>query len=106
MPERVRQGLVENAGGDLRCPHKGCGLSVSLRQVVVATKPYTVYVDQLRSNTVASDGGLLASSMAVVVYLGCGEGHLTHIAMETTEQGTHTETWWDDTPEPKEGELR
>lgn len=105
MPEHVRPGLVENAGGQLMCPWPKCRLPLTMQGTVVATKPYTVHVDHRRVATVSAAGGELTNTFAVIIHLTCEAGHLSQVALETDAEGTRTETWWDDDPKPEEGEL-
>jgi hypothetical protein len=105
MPERVRQGLVENAGGQLMCPWPKCRLPVTMHYAVVATKPYTTHVNHIRVSVVAAAGGELANTFATILHITCEAGHAAQVSFETEAQGTRCETWWDDDPQPKEGEL-
>jgi hypothetical protein len=98
MPEHVRQGLVENAGGQLMCPHPRCRLPVTMHQAVTATKPYTVHVNHRRVATVAADDGL-QSTFAVVIDLTCEGGHESKVAFETEPEGARVESWWEDEDE-------
>lgn len=109
MPEHVRQGLIENAGGQLMCPWPQCRLPVTMHHAIVATRPYTVHVDHRRANVVAAGDGELSGTFALIAHITCEEGHFSQVVFETTEAGTRCETWWDDTPDdpqPTDEELR
>ena len=97
MPEHVRPGLVENAGGQLMCPYPKCRLPVTMHQAVTATKPYTVHVNHRRVSVVSApeDGEVLATTFAVVIRCTCEAGHESSVAFETEPEGTRCESWWE-----------
>jgi hypothetical protein len=100
MPQHTKPGLIETAGGALRCPL--CRSDrVQLRGVMGAFPGYSFMASILTVEVTPAHGGTLTVEAVASLHLSCVQGHLFRVEVVQQEGIVAVSTEWDDDPEPE-----
>lgn len=98
--EGVRRGLIETAGGKLKCPLCRSD-DLRLAASITAFDGHRTYTDEVRSDT--EIGGAISDNGVVAVVMLCPEKHRVELLVaHRTEGGVTVETTWDANEGPED----